>query len=92
MHDVAVLHHIVLAFETEFAGIARPRFWERAQYYGDTGRLAEALSSAEVSDGLRIIPSIPAVVASPRRTSRDRSRSRPRESRLSTVPTGQPSI
>ena len=31
-------------------GIARPRFWERAQYYGDTGRLAEALSSAEVSD------------------------------------------
>ena len=32
-------------------GIARPRFWERAQYYGDTGRLAEALSSAEVADG-----------------------------------------
>jgi len=31
-------------------GIARPRFWERAQYYGDTGRLAEALSSAEVAD------------------------------------------
>ena len=29
-------------------GIARPRFWERAQYYGDTGRLAEALSAAEV--------------------------------------------
>ena len=31
-------------------GIARPRFWDRAQYYGDTGRLAEALSSAEVAD------------------------------------------
>jgi pilus assembly protein CpaF len=31
-------------------GIARPRFWERAEYYGDTPRLAEALSSAEVSD------------------------------------------
>jgi pilus assembly protein CpaF len=31
-------------------GIARPRFWERAEYYGDTGRLAEALSSAEVTD------------------------------------------
>jgi pilus assembly protein CpaF len=31
-------------------GIARPRFWERAEYYGDTGRLAEALSSAEVAD------------------------------------------
>jgi pilus assembly protein CpaF len=31
-------------------GIARPRFWERAEYYGDTARLAEALSSAEVSD------------------------------------------
>jgi pilus assembly protein CpaF len=31
-------------------GIARPRFWERAAYYGDTGRLAEALSAAEVAD------------------------------------------
>jgi pilus assembly protein CpaF len=31
-------------------GIARPRFWERAEYYGETGRLAEALASAEVSD------------------------------------------
>ena len=31
-------------------GIARPRFWERAQYYGDTNRLAEALSLAEVAD------------------------------------------
>jgi pilus assembly protein CpaF len=31
-------------------GIARPRFWERAQYYGETGRLAEALSQAEITD------------------------------------------
>ena len=31
-------------------GIARPRFWERAEYYGETGRLAQALSSAEVPD------------------------------------------
>jgi pilus assembly protein CpaF len=28
-------------------GIARPRFWERAEYYGETGRLAQALASAE---------------------------------------------
>jgi pilus assembly protein CpaF len=32
-------------------GIARPRFWERAEYYGETERLAHALSSAEVNDG-----------------------------------------
>jgi len=31
-------------------GIARPRFWERAEYYGEAPRLAEALASAEVSD------------------------------------------
>jgi pilus assembly protein CpaF len=31
-------------------GIARPRFWERAEYYGETERLAEALASAEVRD------------------------------------------
>jgi len=31
-------------------GIARPRFWERAEYYAETQRLAEALSSAEVHD------------------------------------------
>ena len=31
-------------------GIARPRFWERAEYFGETGRLAQALSSAEVHD------------------------------------------
>jgi pilus assembly protein CpaF len=31
-------------------GIARPRFWERAEYYGETTRLAQALSSAEVRD------------------------------------------
>jgi pilus assembly protein CpaF len=28
-------------------GIARPRFWERAEYYGETGRLAQALATAE---------------------------------------------
>jgi pilus assembly protein CpaF len=31
-------------------GIARPRFWERAEYYGETGRLAEALAASEVAD------------------------------------------
>ena len=31
-------------------GIGRPRFWDRAEYYGETGRLAQALSSAEVHD------------------------------------------
>ena len=31
-------------------GIARPRFWERAEYYGEQHRLAEALAAAEVGD------------------------------------------
>ena len=31
-------------------GIARPRFWERAQYYGDHHKLAEALANAEIAD------------------------------------------
>jgi pilus assembly protein CpaF len=31
-------------------GIARPKFWERAEYYGESGRLSEALASAEVRD------------------------------------------
>jgi pilus assembly protein CpaF len=31
-------------------GIARQRFWERAEYYKETVRLAEALSAAEVHD------------------------------------------
>ena len=31
-------------------GIARPRFWERAEYYGETERLTNALASAEVRD------------------------------------------
>ena len=31
-------------------GIARPRFWERAEYYGETKQLAEALAAAEVHD------------------------------------------
>ncbi len=31
-------------------GIARPRFWERAEYYSETQRLAEALAAAEVHD------------------------------------------
>jgi pilus assembly protein CpaF len=31
-------------------GIARPRFWERAEYYGETERLTQALASAEVRD------------------------------------------
>jgi pilus assembly protein CpaF len=31
-------------------GIARPRFWERAEYYGETERLTQALASSEVRD------------------------------------------
>ena len=31
-------------------GIARPRFWDRAEYYGETERLARALAESEVSD------------------------------------------
>jgi pilus assembly protein CpaF len=31
-------------------GIARPRFWERAEYYGEHHRLAEALARSEVTD------------------------------------------
>ena len=31
-------------------GIARPRFWDRAEYYGETERLARALAESEVND------------------------------------------
>jgi pilus assembly protein CpaF len=31
-------------------GIARPRFWDRAEYFGETSRLAAALATAEVHD------------------------------------------
>ena len=31
-------------------GIARPRFWERAEYYNETDRLTKALSAAEARD------------------------------------------
>nr|MCU0732688.1 Flp pilus assembly complex ATPase component TadA [Hyphomonas sp.] len=31
-------------------GIARPRFWDRAEYYKEEGRLASALAAAEVLD------------------------------------------
>ena len=31
-------------------GIARPRFWDRARYYGEEARLATALENAEVAD------------------------------------------
>lgn len=31
-------------------GIARPRFWERARYYGEENNLAEALDRSEVAD------------------------------------------
>jgi pilus assembly protein CpaF len=30
-------------------GIGRPRFWERARYYGEDERLARALDAAETS-------------------------------------------
>ncbi len=31
-------------------GIARPRFWDRARYYGEETRLAETLAAAEILD------------------------------------------
>ena len=31
-------------------GIARPRFWDRAEYYAESDRLAVALAESEVSD------------------------------------------
>jgi pilus assembly protein CpaF len=31
-------------------GIARPHFWDRARYYGEETRLAEALEKAELRD------------------------------------------
>jgi pilus assembly protein CpaF len=31
-------------------GIGRPRFWDRARYYGEEGRLAAALDAAEVAN------------------------------------------
>jgi pilus assembly protein CpaF len=31
-------------------GIARPRFWDRAEYFGETQRLAHALAASEVRD------------------------------------------
>jgi pilus assembly protein CpaF len=34
-------------------GIGRPRFWERARYYGEEGRLATALDAAEVPEPAR---------------------------------------
>ena len=32
-------------------GIARPRFWEKAQYFGEEERLGQALTASEVRDG-----------------------------------------
>ncbi|WP_375461755.1 CpaF family protein [uncultured Enterovirga sp.] len=32
------------------SGIGRPRFWERARYYGEEGRLAAALDAMEVAE------------------------------------------
>jgi pilus assembly protein CpaF len=31
-------------------GIGRPRFWDRARYYGEEQRLAAALDSAEIAN------------------------------------------
>jgi pilus assembly protein CpaF len=31
-------------------GIGRPKFWDRARYYGEEKRLAAALDAAEVTD------------------------------------------
>jgi len=35
-------------------GIGQPRFWERARYYGEEGRLGEALDRADPKDGGRL--------------------------------------
>jgi pilus assembly protein CpaF len=32
-------------------GIGRPRFWERARYFGEEKRLAAALDAAELAEG-----------------------------------------
>ena len=37
--------------EHRSTGIARPKFWERAQYFNEQHRLAEALASAETGSG-----------------------------------------
>jgi pilus assembly protein CpaF len=34
-------------------GIGRPRFWERARYYGEEERLARALDASELNDAVR---------------------------------------
>ena len=34
-------------------GIGRPKFWDRARYYGEEGRLAAALDAAQVADLVR---------------------------------------
>lgn len=44
--------HGKIAGRHRSTGIARPRFWERAEYYGETERLALALAAAEVDDDL----------------------------------------
>src|SRR5690606_37412467 len=33
-------------------GIARPRFWERAEYYNETEKLSNALANSEVLDSM----------------------------------------
>ncbi|AGK56512.1 type II secretion system protein E [Hyphomicrobium denitrificans 1NES1] len=42
--------HGKIAGRHRSTGIARPHFWERAEYYGETERLALALAAAEVDD------------------------------------------
>jgi pilus assembly protein CpaF len=34
-------------------GIGRPRFWDRARYYGEDARLAKALDAAELAEPMR---------------------------------------
>ena len=33
-------------------GVGRPRFWERARYFGEETRLAAALDASEVKDAV----------------------------------------
>jgi pilus assembly protein CpaF len=34
-------------------GIGRPRFWERARYYGEDARLARALDASELNENIK---------------------------------------
>jgi len=80
----------VAALPSEAAGAAAATTHREANpaAYRAVASINWADTAADVPDPPRIAPGNTTVGAIPRRTSRDRSRSRPRDSRLSTVPTG----